>query len=353
MAASLRAVGRHDVFAGCQAVDAGMARLRFWLIMLMRMVAIAVLFVAVARPLTTGWLGVTIGRRPIPRSSCSTARQAWSNKIRKRGVRSGPRRGQAGERVRSVGSGSRVVLIESTSNIPQELESPEALEKLIETSPTATAADIPAMLQKALEYVVANQTGRTDIWVCSDRGSNDWNSDDGRWATARDGFQRLKAVRFIYYVLPNRRRQRGRARDERAEARVGKDRELMFDVTLRREPGMTSPIKLSMELIVNGARSVIKSRWPAMSMSCKGKRCRWMRRRKAAGAGLRFRRTKTLQDNISYFVFSDPPMHHTTIVAEKDPRSRRHAASRRWRPRSGLDLYVGHADAIARRSRSI
>ena len=39
----------------------GMARLRFWLIMLMRMLAIAVLFIAVARPLTTGWLGVTIG----------------------------------------------------------------------------------------------------------------------------------------------------------------------------------------------------------------------------------------------------------------------------------------------------
>ncbi|MEZ6147102.1 MAG: BatA domain-containing protein [Planctomycetaceae bacterium] len=39
----------------------GMAKLRFWLIMAMRMLAIAALLFAFARPLTSGWLGLAIG----------------------------------------------------------------------------------------------------------------------------------------------------------------------------------------------------------------------------------------------------------------------------------------------------
>ena len=39
----------------------GMARLRYWLIMLMRMLAIAGLIFAVSRPLASGWLGMAAG----------------------------------------------------------------------------------------------------------------------------------------------------------------------------------------------------------------------------------------------------------------------------------------------------
>src|SRR5579872_7619590 len=39
----------------------GYARLRQWLIMLFRMLAIAGLIFAVARPLATGWLGIAAG----------------------------------------------------------------------------------------------------------------------------------------------------------------------------------------------------------------------------------------------------------------------------------------------------
>src|SRR3954462_4630426 len=42
----------------------GYARLRQWLIMAFRMIAIAALFFAVSRPMAGGWLGFSAGGRP-------------------------------------------------------------------------------------------------------------------------------------------------------------------------------------------------------------------------------------------------------------------------------------------------
>ena len=57
----------------------GYARLRQWLILLFRMLAIAGLVFAVSRPLASGWLGLAAGGRPTRRSCCSTARPACSS----------------------------------------------------------------------------------------------------------------------------------------------------------------------------------------------------------------------------------------------------------------------------------
>ena len=42
----------------------GMARLRYWLIMAMRMLAVGTLIFAVARPLSSGWIGLAVGGQP-------------------------------------------------------------------------------------------------------------------------------------------------------------------------------------------------------------------------------------------------------------------------------------------------
>ncbi len=72
-----------------------------------------------------------------------------------------------------------------------------------ETGATDGAANLPAMLQQALDYIVANQAGRTDIWVCSDLQATDWSTDSGQWAAVRSGFLELKQpVRFHLLTYP-------------------------------------------------------------------------------------------------------------------------------------------------------
>src|SRR5262249_32757396 len=86
-----------------------------------------------------------------------------------------------------LGSG-RWVLIESTSNLAREIESPGDLLKLADTEPASSAADVPAMLDAARASTRTNQPGRTEIWICSDLRQNDWNPDSARWQAVRDAF---------------------------------------------------------------------------------------------------------------------------------------------------------------------
>jgi hypothetical protein len=299
----------------------GMARLRFWLIMLMRMLAIAGLFIAVARPLTTGWLGMTIGAQAdttiiLLDRSASMEQQDLQSRRSKRAAALA----KLSNVFESLGSGSRVVLIENSQKTPQEIESPAALAELSDTAPTATSADLPAMLQAALDYAVANQTGRTDIWVCSDRRANDWNSDDGRWATVRDGFQRLKAVRFYLLSFPEPATDNVAVRVSNVRQRdLDGQRELVFDVSLRREIGMTSAISLPAEIIVNGARSVLNVEMAGDEYVLQGHKVPLDATLAGGWGRVEIPADENLLDNVAYFVFSEPPVHHTTIVSD-DPQ---------------------------------
>lgn len=53
------------------------------------------------------------------------------------------------------------------------------------------------MLQAAWEYIVANRSGRTDIWICSDLQAADWNAESGIWNQIRSGFlEHQQTVQF-------------------------------------------------------------------------------------------------------------------------------------------------------------
>src|SRR4051794_3669796 len=145
----------------------GYARIRQWLIMAVRMLAIAGLIFAISRPLAGGWLGMTAGGRAdttillIDRSPSmqQTRAEATGSKL-ETGLR------QLVPTLSTLGSG-RWVLIESATNTPRELESIDALVRLPSTGPASSSADLPAMLQAARDYIQANKSGRTEVWICS------------------------------------------------------------------------------------------------------------------------------------------------------------------------------------------
>src|SRR5262245_56006820 len=151
-----------------QRMARGYSRLRQWLIMLFRMLVVAGLVLAVARPLASGWLGSVAGGKAdttliLLDRSPSMQEQASGGSQSK--LETGLRQLV---RIPSTFSSDRWALIDSASREAQDLESPTALLQAPTAGPASSPADLPMMLQAAHDYIKKQQTGRTEVWICSD-----------------------------------------------------------------------------------------------------------------------------------------------------------------------------------------
>src|SRR2546423_8044201 len=113
----------------------GYAKLRQILILAFRMLAIAALILAVSRPLTSGWLGRIAGGRPdttiiLLDRSPSMRQQGPGTVVSKLEAA----RRQLARTLAVLGSG-HWVLVESTSNVARDIESPDALLQLTAAEP--------------------------------------------------------------------------------------------------------------------------------------------------------------------------------------------------------------------------
>ncbi len=154
----------------------GYARLRQWLILACRTLAIAGLIFAACRPLASGLLGV-VGGSPADTTiilldrSPSMAQTGDGRTLTK--LAASER--QLVDTLEKLGS-THWVLIESDQQKAQVLSSVDALLELPESQGSSVTADLPQMLDSAAQYIENNKTGRTEIWICSDLRSNDWQN---------------------------------------------------------------------------------------------------------------------------------------------------------------------------------
>ena len=106
----------------------GIARLRYWLIMAMRMLAIATLIFAVARPLASGRMGLALGGAPdttiivLDRSASMQQQDMQTGETK---LTSALRKLTA--LMQTLGKSPHVVLIENAENRALPVEAPESL----------------------------------------------------------------------------------------------------------------------------------------------------------------------------------------------------------------------------------
>src|SRR5579875_1224215 len=217
----------------------GYARIRQWLIMAMRMAAIATLILAISRPLAGGWLGLAGGGR----ADTTFVLIDRSPSMQQTGAGSGGSKLETGlarlSRTLAALGSARWVLIDSTTNRPRELESIDELLRVPTTGPSGASADIAGMLQTARDYIKANKVGRTEVWICSDDRANDWDPGSGRWQALRDEFQQFPpGVRFhlLAYPQPARRNLSVRVTGVR-RLETGDAAELLVSIRLTRQDG--------------------------------------------------------------------------------------------------------------------
>jgi hypothetical protein len=300
----------------------GYARLRQWLILAARMLAIAGLIFAVSRPLASGWLGLTMGGRIdttivlLDRSPSMQQRSPGAGVSKLQTARQ-----QLAQTLAMLGS-SRWVLIESTTNKPRELESPAAMLDLPCTEPTSTEADLPAMLEAALGYVRANRTGRTEIWICSDLRENDWHADDGRWQTLRAGFLEMtQEVRIHLLAYPQTTPDNVTVRVTNVRRRQsGQEAELLVSLLLFREGESHDKRKIPVQFQINGSRSEVMIDMVGPQYELKDHRIALKSGREPGWGRISIPEDANPADNEFFFVFDDPPPRKTILVAD-DPQA--------------------------------
>lgn len=306
-------------------MTSGMARLRQIMILTARTLAVAGLIFAVARPLASGWLGSAAGSAPdtvivlLDRSASMEQKNPQSGESKRAAALA-----KLSEFLERANATTQLVLIESGGNVAREIDSVEALSVLPETSATAGSADVPAMLQAALDYATDNQTGRTDIWLCSDLRANDWQVQSGRWQALRAAFAERETLRFYLLNYDEIAADNLAVSIDRINRRESADAaELMVDLRVTRAAQAEAEMPeraISLGFVINGSRSVHEVTLaegqsefllqgysiPIDTSSRKG----W--------GSVELPGDANRLDNVMYFVFSESALRKTTLVSD-DP----------------------------------
>lgn len=303
-----------------QRMNKGLSRLRQILILALRVLAIAAIIFVVTRPLAGGWLGFTGGAPDsvliLLDRSASMEQQNTATGVSKRlaGLRN-----LSKAIVDAVGTRSRLVLIDSALGKAQELERAESLLDLPQTEATETAADIPALLQAALDYITTNKTGRTDVWLLSDLQRSDWDASGGRWETLRAAFGTLPGVRFHLLCYPEI------AKDDLAVSvdrvvrhETGEKAELLLDLRVVRHIDRPQPIELPLRFVINGTATTVKAVLKENHLVMQAHAIPIDKSVKRGWGRVELPADASLANNVFHFVFDDPPPMHSVIVSDDE-----------------------------------
>lgn len=293
------------------------AKLREILLLACRVAAVLFLILFLARPLAGGWLGWAFHGVPdtivllLDRSPSMETRVGQESK-RTLALK------RLHDAARALEGRSRFVVIDSTMRKATELSTLALLEELPQTQPSDAGANVPDLLQAAVDYVSSRQCGRTEFWLASDLQTADWQPENAaRWAEVatrigalpQDVRVRLLAERepagienIAVTVVEARRRQ------------VGSKAELLLTLDLTRAGNATEEIPVT--VAVEGARSVVNVKLTGPQLRLQHKID--LGTRTARGWGwVELPADGNPRDNLSYFVF-DGERHLRTLVAATD-----------------------------------
>lgn len=298
----------------------GMARLRYILLMAARMLAIAGLIFAVSRPMAGGWLGLTSSNSPevtivvLDRSVSMEEQQVQTSETKRSTALK-----KLAELVRTSENSGRLVLFDSVTQQPLEIRSVDELEELPEASSSATSTDMPALMQQVVEYLENNDTGRTDIWVCSDLRQNDWSPNAGRWESVRRQLSAREGVRMFLLAYPDV------AEDNLAVSVSGVHRresldgaELVMDILVTRSGATEQEQSVDLTVVIDGARSRLPLKITGNRLVRKGHVIPLDSETREGWGRVELPRDANMKDNVFRFVYAEPAVRKTVIVSDDD-----------------------------------
>ena len=308
-----------------QRMNQGLSRLRQYLILALRVLAIAALILMVGRPLAGGLLGLTGGAPDtvlllIDRSASMQQQNLASGQSKlSTGLAN-----LANAMDQAYGTRSRLVLIDSATLAAQPVEKAANLRSLPTLEGTATSADIPALLQVALDHITINQSGRTDIWLLSDLRQNDWDASGGRWEALRAGFRSLQGVRFHLLSYPEAAPENLTLRVDRATRRATAGKaEVLLDLRLTRSGGAPpAPLEVPLRITLNGSTSSLTLTLKEKDLLLQGQSLPLDQSLETGWGLIELPADANPADNQAAFVFGTPAPLRSAVVTASDEVSR-------------------------------
>ncbi len=297
----------------------GLARLRQILILAMRVLAVAALVFAASRPLAGGWIGLAGGK-----ADTLLVLLDRSASMEQHNLETGEsKRSAALDRIagliETTGHRGEIVLIDSATLAPTPLTSAQALRDLPATAPTATAADIPALLRKAIDWLDTRGAGRADLWLASDLRQPDWNPGSGEWESLRADLAARETARLFLLAFPGTEADNASiAVREVKRRRSSEGPGLVMDLVIRRhgpEVEGTEAV-VPVEITVNGTRT-------AEQFTVSGGELVLLGHPLALGPGnergwgrLDLPADDNPADNSAFFVFDEPASRQTVVLSD-------------------------------------
>jgi hypothetical protein len=303
-----------------QRMNKGLSRLRQIIILALRVLALAAIILMVSRPLAGGWLGLTGGAPDtvliLVDHSASMSQMNTATGVSKL---TGGLQNVAKAISDAVGTRSHLVLIDSATGKPLSIDRASALLNLPQTEPTDTAADIPGLLQDALDYMVANKTGRTDVWMLSDLQQTDWDASGGRWQTLRVAFAAMPGVRFHLLAYPQPAPDDIGVTIDRVQRHESPEKaELLIDLRIVRHAQNPQPMKLPLSFVVNGAATSATVDLKENQLVIEGYSIPIDKSLKRGWGCVELPADSFPANDKFYFVFDEPPPLHSVIVSDDD-----------------------------------
>ena len=296
----------------------GMARLRHLLILLMRVLAIGALIFAISRPLSGGWLGSVGLSKPdatlvlLDRSASMEMQDLQAGESKRSTVLK-----RLAQLLEQGDYGTHLLLIDSASGQMREVDSPKALLNLPMTGASATSANIPSMLETALAYLKANESGRAEIWICSDLNENDWDVHSGRWNAIREVFAQLEGVHHFLLAYTDSPSGNLSVRVENVQRwKRGNDAELILDVKVRTGGSSSGTRRVPIEFEVNNVQSVVEMELDTLGASLQGHRIPIDTKLSSGWGSVSLPGDANPLDNRFFFVFSEPPVRKAVVVSD-------------------------------------
>lgn len=298
------------------------ARLRQWLILLFRTLAVLALILFVARPLAGGWLGWALS--PAPDAILILLDRSPSMESKSIGG-VGTKREQGlkllANAARQFEESSHLILIENALREPQQIAGADALGRLSTTGPSDAAADIPAMLQTAFQWLVDNQAGASEIWIASDLQGSNWRPEDDRWASIIAQLNALPQPVRVRLLAFNQGEDANAAVSlgELTRRAKGSAAELDLAFDIRRDAAASETVPLT--LSVDGKMSQVE-------MLLEGQSVRWRQRAETSADSSGGWGSVTLpddgnaSDNSAFFVYGADTDFAATVVSFDDRNAR-------------------------------
>lgn len=241
-------------------MSSGYARIRRWLILAARTIAIAGLLFGVARPLSSGWLGMAVGSRVDTTIVIVDRSPSMSEVGGDGGSKLSTLTNQIIDSLHVIES-NHTIWIDEDSGEPIELESIDQLKTLSADQPFASTSSVPAMLETAVDYIRENQPSSVEIWIVSDLRRSDWNEGSGRWSAITQSIREIPQSVRIHLLTATKPVADNRAIRVTSAKHQGESGEstLLLSMTIRqngsRDDADDQAQDIPLELELNGARS--------------------------------------------------------------------------------------------------